>query len=146
MDEKLVKPSGEGSSDATIKKLVGGWHAMQQGATLNRRERILKEQEDRIQQTKSGKTPAQQQDSNWKPGQEERSEEFSAKRAKEFLTKMTEQKRTQRAFKGTPEQCMMKIASLMGSLPEEGRKLEKGKILMVEQAGFGQYKLTYMPD
>ena len=140
----LIQPSGAGSADPTTKKLVGGWQNMQKGKQLTRQERLIKEQEEKAQRIKNGQPL--NEEGGYKPGQDESSEQFSMKRAKEFLTKMNEQKRAQKIFKGNAEQCMLKMASLMGSLAEDGRKFEKGKVMMVEQAGFGQYKLTYMPD
>lgn len=140
---ELIQPTGSGSSDATTKKLVGGWHAMQQGQKLSRNERLIKEQEEKAQSIKSGKPL--NEENGYKPGQDEGSDQFSMKKAKQFIQQLTEQKRSQKTFKGSADQCMLKIASLMGSLAEDGQKFEKGKVLMVEQAGFGQYKLTYMP-
>lgn len=127
-----------------MRKAMNGWKQLQQGKPLSRSERIIKEQEEKAQRIKNGQPL--NEEGGYKPGQDASSEQFSMKRAKEFLTKMNEQKRAQKVYKGSAEQCMLKIASLMGSLAEDGKQFEKGKVMMVEQAGFGQYKLTYMPD
>ena len=72
-------------------------------------------------------------------------EQFSARRAKQFLAEKLNQTKTQKVFKGSSDQCMLKLASLFGNLDEGTSKLEKGKILNVEDCGFSQYKITYVP-
>lgn len=84
----------------------------------------------------------------YKPGQDEApSEEFSMRKAKQFLAEQHQQQKSKKVFRGSPEQCMLKIASLMGTLSETdpNQKFEKGQLLLVEEAGFGQYKITYIP-
>lgn len=120
-----------------MRKTMNGWKAIQQGNKQTRQERIIQEQQERSQKIKNGES-LNEADNGYKPGQDAGSEQFSTRKAKEFLQKMNEQKRAQKVFKGNADQCILKIATLMGSIQSDdpGRKYEKGKILLVEQAGF----------
>jgi len=143
-EEKLITPSGMGATDET-RKVRSGWEAMQQGQRMSRQERLIKEQQERAQQIKSGKPL--NEDQNYKPGQEDQSGEFSMKRARDHMKTLLEQKKVQKQYKGSADQCILKITSLLGGLKDEDNiRAEKGKILMVEEAGFGLYKVTYMTE
>ena len=142
MEENIIVPTGQGGTLET-KKLVGGWNAMKNGNVLSRQERLIKEQEEKAQRIKSGK-PAVEQDNNYKPGQDGDSTEFSVKNARKFIQTLTEEKKTQRVFKGSSEQCIMKIGLLLGGIQNESGISQKGKILLVEEAGINQYKITYI--
>lgn len=145
MDD-IIKPTGQGGTENT-RKLVSGWKDIMAGKTMSRQERIIKEQQEKAQKIKSG-VPLTE-DTNYKPGQDDApSEPMSLREMRKTINKMNEQKRVQKTFKGSAEQCIIKICSLLGTTtPDEpGRKFERGKILTVEEAGFGQYKVTYLPE
>jgi hypothetical protein len=141
MSEDLVKPSGMGGSEIS-RKLVGGWkEIMAQKTGQKPQQRVIKEQVE----------PKKEVETNYKPGSDEDSEGFSMRRAKQHMQKLTEQKRSEMVFKGNATQIALKLNILTEGVeanPDTGRSAVPGgkkvKILSCEDAGFGQYKLTYI--
>jgi hypothetical protein len=140
MSDDLVKPSGMGGSEIS-RKLVGGWKEIMAQKTGQRpQQKVIKEQVE--------KTP--QVENNYKPGDEE-NDGFNMRRAKQHMQKLTEQKRSEMVFKGSASQIALKLNILTEGVeanPDTGRAAipggKKVKIISCEDAGFGQYKLTYM--
>lgn len=138
-----------GEAKAITRKVVGGWHAIMEGrqqgknAKEVRQERILKEQEDKA----AGKTS---QDTNFKPGDDEASDGFSLRKAKQHMQKLMEQKQSQRTFQGNAQQIALKLQLLTEGNPDAalGDKVSKGghtvKVISCEGVGLGTYKLTFL--
>jgi len=144
MDENIIVPTGSGGSNET-RKVMSGWKSMQNGNTSTRQDRIIKEQQDRAQKIKNGQS-LNEEDTGYRPGQDGASGEFSIKNAKKFIQNMNEQKKTEKVFKGNADQCLLKIGYLTGGVKSDtGATVQRGKILLVEEAGISQYKITYIP-
>lgn len=144
----LITPSGMGASEES-RKVVSGWNAIKNrgnAPTQTRQERLIKEQQERAEMIRKGIDP-NKVESGFKPGSDNASGEFSMRDAKKFLNEKYQAQRAQKVFKNTPELCLIKIGYLLGTIqPDDGSKTESGKILKVEEAGFGQYKVTYIPE
>lgn len=145
----IMKPSGEGSSNDTTRKVVGGWHAIMEGRQQGKntkevkQARIIKEQDERV----SEKAP---QEGGFKPGEEDSSDGFSLRKAKQHMQKLMEQKQSQRTFQGNAQQIALKLQILTEGDPDAvlGDKVSRGghtvKVISCESAGLGSYKLTYL--
>jgi hypothetical protein len=146
MSDEIITPGSGGPASEATRKAVGGWKAMQQGNGLTRQQRILKEQEDRAQRIREGK-PAEKtpDEEGYKPGSDDSSGEFNARRAKQFLNEMTKKNTEAKTFKGTPALCCAKLAMLFCG-DEDIAPKSNLKIIKVEEAGFGIFKITYTCD
>lgn len=119
------------------KKAFRGWDAIKNGKQKEFKQQVPQQQK-------------LNEETNFKPGDENSSNsEFSLKKVKQFLNEKYQQEKTKKVFKGSAEQCMLKLATLFGTVtndnPESSKKFEKGKVLLVEEAGLGMYKITYIP-
>lgn len=130
-----IRPTGEGSQDPTTKGLVGGWHKIKEGQRETRQQRILRESHEEHERKVSGKPV---REAGYRPGEEAPSEEFNLRKMKQHLQQMNESKKAQLAFKGTADQVVLKMVTLF----EDGNN---ASIVKVEEAGFGAYKVTWLP-
>lgn len=140
MSEDIITASGIGASEPT-RKVVSGWKEMQKARESGIDPRKLKQ--ERI--LKENKSQTSQIDSNFKPGDDKSSESFSYRKAKQHLQKLNEQKQTQKVFKGNAQQITMKLILL--TVGDNEVNIKGGNIVKViscEEAGLGQYKLTYL--
>jgi hypothetical protein len=135
-----ITPQG-GEATPETRKVVGGWHAIQQGNKESRQQRILREQRE--------KSSAPKTENGYRPGDDEPNGEFNMRRLKESAQRMVQQTQAKREFKGSPDQVLAKLEVLFNGSedPETGVKkspAKKPEILSVEQSGFGVYKISYL--
>lgn len=136
MSERIVTPgSSSGDISEPTKKVVGGWKEMQSRRSGQPPQRVIKESA-KLEQ------PVAQDEANG---------EFDMRKAKQHMQKLTEQKLSEKVFKGNATQIALKLKILTegadadvetGSAGVRGGN--KVKILHCEDAGFGMFKLTYL--
>jgi hypothetical protein len=138
MDDKLITPGqGGGGASEPTRKVVNGWHAMQEGKRESRQQRMLREQTEKTERVKQG---IPEKEEGFRPGEEEGSGEFNMRRMKEHAAKLAKKNATKLSFTGTGEMITLKLVTLY---EEKGDKV---RVLGVEEAGFGKYKLTFFID
>jgi hypothetical protein len=130
-----IRATGDGSADPTTKGVVGGWHKMMEGKGETRQQRILREQREASERKAAG---IPERPEGYRPGEEPASGEFNLRKMKDHMKKMNESKIAQKVFKGTADQVVLKMVTLF----EDGNNAD---IIKVEEAGFGAYKVTYLP-
>jgi len=146
MSDDLITPGqGGGASDQT-RKVSNGWRAIKDGGRESRQQRILREQQEKVERVKNG-LPAEKEN-GFRPGEEEVSGEFSLRRMREATQKLVKTTMQKREFVGSPDQCIMKLVMLFnGTEDADGRKTtpkSTPQILSVDESGFGKYKITYI--
>jgi hypothetical protein len=137
MDDNLIAPGQGGNASEPTRKVVGGWHAMQEGKRESRQQRILREQTEKTERAKQG---IPEKEAGYRPGDEEASGEFNMRRMKEHAAKIAKKNATKLTFTGSSEMVTLKLVTLY---EEKGDKV---KVLGMEEAGFGKYKVTFLID
>lgn len=135
-----IKTPGTGGeiSDAT-RKAVNGWHAIMEGKKQGKSSTQIK-QEQRILIKENQKPETQ-----YRPGDEEQNEGFSARKAKAHMQKLFEEKQSQKIFKGNAQQLALKLQILTeGDAERNISGGHKVKVISCEEDGLGMYKLTYL--
>lgn len=136
MSERIVTPgTSNGDISEPTKRAVGGWQEIQARRSGQQPQRVIKES------VKQSEAVVQQ----------EQNGEFDMRRAKQHMQKLTEQKMSEKVFKGNATQIALKLKILTEGVDadvESGHSAIRGgnkvKILHCEDAGFGQFKLTYL--
>lgn len=136
MSDIITPGASNGIISEPTKKVLGGWQEIQARRSGQAPQRVIKE---------SVKQPEQA------VRQEEQNGEFDMRKAKQHMQKLTEQKMSERVFKGNATQIALKLKILTEGVDadvESGHSAIRGgnkvKILHCEDAGFGQFKLTYL--
>jgi hypothetical protein len=127
--------------DTNEHKVHVGWDAIRKGQQMSRQERIIKESEDKAGRIKQG-LPAEKQDENYKPGDEEGSGEANFRKMREHVNKMNKVNVQSKTFKGNAQLCMLKLTVLFCG-DDDTAAVSNLEILKVEEAGFGVFKITY---
>ncbi len=142
-DDDIKRPSGGIPATEETRKAVGGWHAIQQGKKAEtRQQRILRESTEQAERVRKG---IPEKEGGFKPGDDEGSGEFNARRAKEFMSKKLASTQAQKTFKGNAQLCMTKL-TLLFSGEDEIQPARNLQIIKIEDAGYGVFKITYTCD
>lgn len=138
MSDRIVTPgASNGDISEPTKKAVGGWKEIQaRRSGQPPQQRVIKES------AKLEQPVARESEAN---------DEFDMRRAKQHMQKLTEQKLSEKVFKGNATQIALKLKILTEGAEADSdvgsagiRGGNKVKILHCEDAGFGQFKLTYL--
>lgn len=121
-----------------------GWKDIQSGNKETRRQRLMREQQERAHAIKNGQNPDAEED-NWKPGDDDTyyaaGEGPSMRNLMETHKRMQKQNAQKRFFEGPAEMVALKLVQLF-----ESAKKVKPEIVSVEESGFNTYKVTYLAE
>lgn len=122
-----------------LRSAKSGWQNIRSGTKETRKQRILRESQERSAAIREGRNP---DENNWKPGDDDTyAEPPSMRKLMESHNKLQQKNLNKRSFEGTPELVILKMVSLF-----ENAKSQRPEIVSVEESGFNTYKVIFIVD